>query len=233
MKRTIADILIFKTPFQDDDIFEKKYKKILEMFQDYIINSWIDLEKQPFENKNYTWINFINKIYEIEITFIQKNKTDKINYFPNIIVEYKLDDTKFEKENIINFLNDNIKFIYNVYFDDFFVDYDKNYEINDINKWKKIDYSKLKDFDLDDKKSSKNKQILDSMMYIYYSLIKNIFEINKNTDNINWILDIDEKIDLESNLKLLEKRHDILEQNLINQSIKIKNQIDNYLILIN
>ena len=233
MKRTIADILIFKTPFQDDDIFEKKYKKILEMFQDYIINSWIDLEKQPFENKNYTWINFINKIYEIEITFIQKNKTDKINYFPNIIVEYKLDDTKFEKENIINFLNDNIKFIYNVYFDDFFVDYDKSYEINDINKWKKIDYSKLKDFDLDDKKSSKNKQILDSMMYIYYSLIKNIFEINKNTDNINWILDIDQKIDLESNLKLLEKRHDILEQNLINQSIKIKNQIDNFLTLIN
>jgi hypothetical protein len=41
---------------------------------------------------------------------------------------------RFEKKNIENFLNDNIKFIYNVFFDEFFVDYDKKFDINDINK---------------------------------------------------------------------------------------------------
>lgn len=64
----------------------------------------------------------------------QKNDTD---YFPFIIINYFLNEYKFEKENIESFLQDNIKFIYNVFFQDFFIDYNEKFTINDINKWKK------------------------------------------------------------------------------------------------
>ena len=53
-----------------------------------------------------------------------------------------------------------------------------------IYQLKKIDYIHLTNFDLKDKKSHKNKLLLDSMMYLYYNNIINLAKIeNLNFEN--------------------------------------------------
>lgn len=232
MKRSIATLTVFKTPFENEKNFKNNFKKSSLMFEDYIINSWIPLEKEVFENDKYFLINYKNNDLKIEVKYFLKKDFLENDYFPAIILDYFIDQKIFEKENIESFLNDNIKFIFNVFFNDFFIEYDLIYKINDINKWKKVDYNALKKFNLDEKYSKENKQTLDSMMFLYYNLIKNIFEINKNNDNIKEILDFDNTLDLEAQLISFEKRQDYVKQNLIKIAQKLKMQIDTFLTLI-
>jgi hypothetical protein len=37
--RSLRDILVFKTPFEDENSFRNKFDKIEEMFEDYINNA--------------------------------------------------------------------------------------------------------------------------------------------------------------------------------------------------
>jgi len=230
MKTSIVDILIFKTPFEDTNSITHKFNLVKSMWEDYIQNTWLEIQKENLENEMYNVFIYKNDDFWLEIKLrIKKNDTD---YFPFIIINYFLNEYKFEKENIESFLQDNIKFIYNVFFEDFFIDYNEKFTINDINKWKKIEYKNLKKFDLENKNSQENKQILDSLMYIYFNLIKNIFEINSNTDNINKLKTWKDYIELTSNLENFSIRQDKVKNDLIMMSDNIKKQIDLFVWLI-
>lgn len=228
MSRSICEILVFKTFFENDEFFFDRFKKIMEMFEDYIINSWINLDKIEDEDDFFKKTTYYNKDLDIKVIFKQKKDINK-NYFPVFIVEYFLNEFKFEKENIVRFLNDNIKFIYNVFKDEFFVDYDEKFKIDDINKWKKINFEQLKKFDLENKKSHDNKLILDSMMYLYYTNIKNLAKILniKNIFKLNNENDIFWKTLELSSLRIWEK-----EKILLKQTNKLKQQIDVFLDII-
>jgi len=230
MKTSIVDILVFKTPFEDTNSITHKFNLVKSMWEDYIQNTWLEIQKENLENEMYNVFIYKNDDFWLEIKLrIKKNDTD---YFPFIIINYFLNEYKFEKENIESFLQDNIKFIYNVFFEDFFIDYNEKFTINDINKWKKIEYKNLKKFDLENKNSQENKQILDSLMYIYFNLIKNIFEINSNTDNINKLKTWKDYIELTSNLENFSIRQDKVKNDLIMMSDNIKKQIDLFVWLI-
>ncbi len=230
MKTSVCDILVFKTPFQDENEINNKFDKLKQMWEDYILNTWIEIEKK--ENKSDIYINYIyrNSDFDFEVKISKKIKDD--NYFPFLIINYYMNEYKFEKENIESFLNDNIKFIYNVFFEDFFIDYNNKFNINDINKWKKVSYHELKKFDLENKNSIENKKILDSLMYIYFNLIKNIFDINSNTDNINLLLWQKDYIELTSNLESFAIKQDVMKEKMILMSDNIKKQIDLFVWLI-
>lgn len=232
MKRSIASMLVFKTPFEDENIFIEKFKKAQEMFEDYIINSGIDLKKQIIEYNHSILQEYTHDELGIKISYSIKKEFSKNDYFPAIILDYSLNEYKFQKQDIESFLNDNIKFIFNVYFEDFFIDYDTKYKINDINKWKKVDYKQLQKIDMENPLSLWNKQILDSMMYLYYNLVKNIFEINKNSDTIQEILEFDMNIDYQANVDFFEKKQDLIKQDLLKTSQKLKMQIDIFIHLI-
>jgi len=232
MKRSLTDILIFQTPFEDKEIFEKKYKKIQEMLEDYITNSWIELKKTKKENTNYEIFLYSHDILDIHIELSRKKIFGEIDFYPAIMVSYFLNEFKFEKQNIENFLNDNIKFIANMYFDDFFIDFDNKYNICDINKGKKVDYKNLKKFDKENAKSKHNKLILDSMMYLYFSLIKNIFEINSNSDTINLLIEKKSSEDLRASLELFSLKQNSFKESLIQTATKLKTQIEAFITLI-
>lgn len=230
MKTSIVDILVFKTPFEDTNSITHKFNLVKSMWEDYIQNTWLEIQKENLENEMYNVFIYKNDEFWLEIRLrIKKNDTD---YFPFIIINYFLNEYKFEKENLESFLQDNIKFIYNVFFQDFFIDYNEKFTINDINKWKKIEYKNLKKFDLENKNSKENKQILDSLMYIYFNLIKNIFEINSNTDNINELKTWKDYIELTSNLENFSLRHNKIKNDLVMMSDNIKKQIDLFVWLI-
>lgn len=232
MKRNIASMVVFKTPFENNHTFIEKFKKSSQMFEDYITNSWIPLQKEISENNHYTLFSYKNDELQIEVNYSIKKEFIENDYFPAIILDYSMNEYKFEKENIESFLNDNIKFIFNVYFQDFFIEYDTKYKINDINKWKKVEYENLKKFDVSNPLSRNNKEILDSMMYLYYNLIKNIFEINKNSHTIQEILEFNISIDFEANLRFFEEKQDYIKQNLLKTAQNLKSQIDAFILLI-
>lgn len=228
--RSLRDILVFKTPFEDENSFRNKFDKIEEMFEDYINNAWIPLDKKEINDEFFEKYEFINDTFWINISFSFKKDLASKDYFPAILVSYFLDDMRFEKKNIENFLNDNIKFIYNVFFDEFFVDYDKKFDINDINKWKKIDLWNFKKFNLENKQATENKQILDSMMYTYFTLVKTIFNIESNSNEIGNLIKWNSI--WEENMLLFGKRADSTKENLANNAIAIKKQIDIFVDLI-
>jgi len=228
---SICDILIFKSPFEEIQIFQDKFKKIMEMFDTYIINSWLKTNINKRNNDIFNIYEYLELETNTKIIFSIQKDFSKNNYFPVWTISYYINEKILDKENIEIFLNDNIKFIYNVFFNDFFIDYNINkYKLNDYNKWKKIDYDKLNIFDLENKKSDKNKQLLDSMMYIYFNLIKNIFDIKSNSEYIENVL-INQKLkkEFEAKLELFKNRGDIIKRGLIEQSLKVKEQIDTFI----
>lgn len=231
MTRNIADIFVFNTPFEDNQILYDNFKKIKQMLQDYIINAWIPLEEKEILTNNYINYSFFNKELWIQINFWVKNDISIIDYFPCIILNYSLNEQVFSKENIEFFLNDNIKFIYNIFWENFFIDYDKKYELFDINKGKTINYDEFRNVDMSSI-SQKNKNIINNMMYLYFNLLENIFDINSNIDNINELLNKTNDASFLWNLSLFEERWTQTQKNLIKTSLKLKQQLDTFISLI-
>lgn len=230
--RSICDLLVFKTPFEDKDFFENRIKKITEMIEDYNKNSWLNLPKWIVTNDNYEIINYEDSEVWIRVQISIKKNYDSDDYFPILMINYYLNTEKFEKQNIEFYINDNIKLVSNVFFDEFFIDYDKNYSVNDINKWKKLDYEKLKEFDTKDVESKQNKDLLDSIMYIYFTLVKNIFDIQNSAAEISRLASDKVFAEFKANTALFNKIWFETKRNLIDTADKVKKQIDTFLKLI-
>lgn len=226
MNRSIVDIFVFKTPFESTEIFLEKYNKILSMFWDYCINAWLEHHQIQTKNELYTTLSHISNDKNLEVKFSIKNHFDENNFFPWIMINYFLNEHVFDKENIEFFLNDNIKFIHNVYFNEFFIEYDTQFKIHDINQWKKVSYEQLKQFNTENKYSKENKLILDSLMFLYFSLIKNLHQINNNIEEINTISQKNMYIDA------AKITHDITKENLLKNLIKIEQQINTFIQLL-
>lgn len=227
--RSICDLLVFKTPFEDKDIFEDKTRRIFEMIEDYNINSWMNLIRNSRLNDEYRIINYSDESNQINIQISSKLDYDKNDYFPILIINYFLDSNIFEKENIEAFLNDNIKLVSNVFFEEFFIDYDKNFKIKEINKWKKIKIEEFNGFDMKDLESKENKDILDSLMNIYYSLIKSIFDIDNSADEIDKLSKDSIFIEFQANAALYNKIWFETKRNLIENAYNLKKQMDIFL----
>lgn len=168
----------------------------------------------------------------MEISFsFQKNLSD-ISYFPAGIVNYSLNPFVFQKENIEHFLDDNIAFIWNVFATEFFIDYHSDYKIDDRNKGKKLDYRNLKAFDTENPKSEANKQLLDSLMYIYFGLMKSIYNLENNGEKLDQFLKNTRLSDIGATFELFTKRGNTTKDTLIAQARLIKGQIDTFITLV-
>lgn len=145
-----------------------------------------------------------NRILDISFSF-QKNLS-AISYFPAGIINYSLNPFVLEKDNIEHFLDDNIAFIWNVFATEFFIDYHSDYKLDDRNKGKKLDYKNLKTFNMEHPKSDENKQVLDSLMYIYFGLMKNIFNLENNGEKLDLFLKNTTLSDIGATFDLFSKR---------------------------
>lgn len=142
----------------------------------------------------------------VEISFSFQKDFKSISYFPVGIINYHLNPFIFKKENIEHFLDDNIAFIWNVFAAEFFIDYHSDYKIDDRNKGKKLDYINLKAFDMENPKSHANKQLLDSLMYIYFGLMKSIFNLENNGEKLDQFLKNTTLSDIGATFELFAKR---------------------------
>lgn len=231
--QSIADISIFKTPFESSESFDTKFARIKTMFEDYLLNAWMEVISKTSENDHYITKNYHDsdgRIMDISFSF-QKNLSD-ISYFPAGIINYNLNSLVLEKENIEHFLNDNIAFIWNVFATEFFIDSHSDYRLDDRNQGKKLDYKNLKAFDMTNPKSEANKQVLDSLMYIYFGLMKSIYNLENNGEKLDIFLKNTTLSDIGATFDLFSKRWDVTKDALIAQARLIKGQIDVFVQLV-
>lgn len=229
--QSIASLLLFHTPFEDKNIIVERFHKTKEMFQDYVVNAWIPLEKNHMFDGIYDIFEYKNTDFDIEISFSYKKDFEKNILFPSVIVDYKMNIFKFEKQNIESFLNDNILFFANVFWDDFFLDFDEKYSLQERSKWKKVEMKHLKKFDMQNKNAPENKQLLDSMMFLHFQLLKNIYELDNSSKNLTQL--IEEQQSFAHQGKMFEIRQSSLKQDLISAQEKLKWQIETFLDLFN
>ncbi len=185
------------------------------------------------ENDNYITRNYHDpdgRIISISFSF-QKNLSE-ISYFPAGVINYNLNPFVLEKENIEHFLNDNISFIWNVFATEFFIDVNSNYRLDERSTGKKLDYANLRAFDMENPKSEENKQLLDSLMYIYFGLMKNIFNLENNGEKLDQFLKNTTLSDINATFELFAKRGDATKDALIAQARLVKGQIDTFVTLV-
>lgn len=220
--RNIAEVVIFTTPFEEKATLETKFTRMQQMIEDYFTNSQIPINKTIRDNEEYRSIEY-NTLLWIQIVYSKKIGNNP--YFPFIIGNYFIDEANFHKEDIEYFLNDHIKFIHNVFFEDFFIDYDEKYTLIEINKGKTLRYEELEQFDLTNKWSKKNKKILDSLMFLYYTLIKKMYEI----ENFSQESSKHKEYFLQGYSAFLDKKHSLLKEQMQEMAKKIKYHIDTFL----
>lgn len=231
--QSIADISIFKTPFESGEDFWTKFDRIKTMFEDYIVNAGMDLISEISENDHFITKRYFDvekRLMEVSFSFQKDFKS--VSYFPVGIINYNLNPLIFQKENIEHFLDDNISFIWNVFATEFFIDYHSDYQLDDRNKGKKLDYANLKAFDTEHPKSETNKQLLDSLMYIYFGLMKSIFNLENNGEKLDQFLKNTTLSDIGGTFELFAKRWDTTKDALISQAKLIKGQIDVFIQLV-
>ena len=229
--QSIATLLLFHTPFEEKEIIVKRFFKTKEMFQDYIINTWIPLEVSHIQDGIYDIFEYSNTQLDIFISFSYKIDFEKNILFPSVIVDYQMNIYKFEKQNIESFLNDNILFFANVFWHDFFLDFDEKFLLQERSKWKKVDFDGLKKFDLKNKNAPENKQILDSMMFLHFQLLKNIYQIDNSTQNITDLILSQREFAHQG--KIFQARKSILKKDLISTQERLLWHIESFLQLFN
>jgi hypothetical protein len=229
--QSIADISIFKTPFESTESFTRKFALIETMFEDYVVNAGMKLVREISENEHYITRKYSSE-NQIEVSFSFQKDLANVSYFPAGMVNYQLNPFLFQKDNIEHFLNDNIAFIWNVFARDFFIDYHSDYQIDDRNKGKKLDYESLGKFDMENPKSPANKELLDSLMYLYFGLMKSLFQLENNGEKLDQFLKTATLSDVTGTFELFSQRGDYTKDALISQAKLIKGQIDSFVGLI-
>jgi hypothetical protein len=175
--RQIADILVFKTPFENADSFAEKIRRGLTMFRDYCNNASLPVREIQNTTPTRQEQIFADTRGQIRISFSSLANLAEFSYYPALSIRYELDESVFQTSAIEHFLNDNIRFISGVFFEEYFLDTDSKFHIESMNSGKKYSVDDLKKFDTSLPTSKENKRLLDSLLYLHYSLIKNIFDI--------------------------------------------------------
>lgn len=227
--QSVATFLIFHTPFEEKEFILKKFHKTKEMFQDYIVNTWMSLSEKQYFDWIYDVFEYWNE--DIFISFSYKKNFDANIFFPSVVVNYDLNIFKFENQNIESFLNDNIWFFSNVFGTDFFLDYDKKYNLDDRVKWKDLNFEDLKKFNLEDKYAYENKKNIDNLLYLHYQLLKNIYNVDNSIISITKL--VNKQINFSNHSELFKTRNDILKRNLLLTQEKMYNHIISFLQLFN
>jgi hypothetical protein len=175
--RQIADILVFKTPFENAESFAEKIRRSLSMFRDYCGNASLPVQEVASKTETRQEHVFADAGGNIRVSFSSLAGLSEFSYYPALGIRYELNESVFETAAIESFLNDNIRFVSGVFFEEYFLDTDSKFRIDAMNSGKKYSVDDLKKFDTAKPTSRENKRLLDSLLYLHYSVMKNIFDI--------------------------------------------------------
>ena len=230
--RSIAEICIFKTPFEKTEQIADKFRKVQEMLMDYSVNSWVSFLRSEHDSGTFRNIVFQESHGLAKITFSFRTNFSNFDFLPVGLANFELEDMKLEKRFIESFLDDVVKFFANVFHDAFFLDIDRNFHIASYVKWAKQDPKALTEFDLDHPWSDKNKKFLDYSLYLYFSLLKNALHLDRWEVAIQALLNnntIPGSPGFSENLLLSKERQDEVKKMLLRQMEVVRLQIEHFI----
>lgn len=174
--RTILEIVTFHTPVDIIEITENKEQKIRTMIADFLINSWENFEEKKTTNEDFEIQSYILMNTILDVSIKRDNKMWSY-ILPHCIIRVSMNDSAFEKTIIEDFLNTIIRFFSGTLVNEYFLDYDSSYHLDEMNQWKKYSIKDITNIDVEWTKKSKSKNLLDSMLYLHYTLEKQIFSL--------------------------------------------------------
>lgn len=174
--RTILEIVTFHTPVDIIEITENKEQKIRTMIADFLINSWENFEEKKTTNEDYEIQSYILKNTVLDVSIKQDSKMWN-HIIPHCIVTISMNDFVFENTIVEDFLNTIIRFFSGTLVNEYFLNYDSSYHLDEMNQWKKYSIKDIANIDVEWTKKSKNKNLLDSILYLHYTLEKEIFSL--------------------------------------------------------
>ncbi len=175
--RSLLEIVTFFTPIDQRSIVEEKEKAIADMIMLSLQNAWDTFEKNTNINIQYSTTIYTLEGIKIEISI--KNDSQMEDYYlPHLLLSIFIDEKHFIKENIESFLNTITRFFSWMYKKDYFVAYDTKFDLIEMNSGKKYSLDDIKNIDTASIASKKNKNLLDSLLYLHYTLDARIQDIS-------------------------------------------------------
>ena len=221
--RSILEIVTFFTPIDQRSIVEEKEKAIADMIMLSLQNAWDTFEKNTNIDIQYSTTIYTLEGIKIEISI--KNDSQMEDYYlPHLLLSIFVDEKHFIKENIESFLNTITRFFSWMYKEDYFVAYDTKFDLIEMNSGKKYSLDDIKNIDTDSITSKKNKNLLDSLLYLHYTLDERIQDISsleqdaKQFQSSRW--------EFIGSLHITELRKDETKENLIQNRAILHTQIE-------
>ena len=223
--RTILEIVTFCTPVDSIEIVESREKQIRDMIEDFLLNSWDQFEKVNTDNALYEVSTYIHKDVVLSVS-IKQNSEMQNCMIPHCDISINMNDKNLEKEIVEDFLNTIIRFFSGTFTREYFIEYDSIYKIEPMNQWKKYTIDDIKKIDMNDIYNSKNKNLLDAILYLHYTLEKQILALGiEQIDLDNYLQKNTELNTINTIFSLSKERVNLTTTNLLINIQIIYNQI--------
>lgn len=169
----------------------------------------------------------------MELVFSYREDLPPEDRFPAAFANFRLSGAAFPKDAVEAFVNDGIGFLTGVFGSECFVDADASYALAEHRSGKSPDLSNLDSFDLSDPSSKKNKDVLDILCYLRFSLLKHALGIESTaTDAGKLLSEIPSGTGLAENLEFFRTRAGMTRANLVDRATDLDVRITQFLSLI-
>ncbi len=184
----ILKIITFHTPIESIDTTEHRELQIQDMVWDFIVNSGEDFQVNHTGSSIYQTIRYIHKNLHLSLDI--KQDIEMINYWiPHMILSVDLVDSHLERSVVDDFLNTIVRFFSGTLSDQYFIEYDSVYHIDDMNQGKKYSIKDIATLDMEKLHDPNNKNLLDSLLYLHYTLQQQLLAIGIAQHDIDTFLD--------------------------------------------
>lgn len=221
--RSFLEIVTFFTSLDNRTSYEEKEKQIIDMISDAMTNSWESFRKDEKRDEQYTVTSYQIDYLRVEFS-IKEDSLMENPYFPHLILEVFIEEAHFEKENIESFLNTITRFFSGAFQNDYFISYDTRYSISSMNSGKKYSIADIDGLNINQKDTEENKKLLDSLLYLNYTLERNIQDIFLLEREIGSVISSDGVISAQLEASTL--RRDETKNSLITNLKKLHKQIE-------
>jgi hypothetical protein len=146
------------------------------MVWDFVMNSDEEFQMTQTNSDIYETLEYIH--HDVSISLAIKQDTHMNQYLmPHMILCVDLSNMHLEKNIIEDFLNTIVRFFSGTLSDQYFLEYDTAYCIDDMNQGKKYNIKDIANIDMEELHNPENKNLLDSLLYLHYTLQEQILSI--------------------------------------------------------
>lgn len=179
------------------------------------MNSGEEFQMTHTSSDTYETLQYSHR--DVSLSLAIKQDTHMNQYLiPHMVVSVDLIDTQLDRNIIDDLLNTIVRFFSGTLSDQYFVEYDGTYRIDSMNQGKKYNIKDIANIDMEELYNPENKNLLDSLLYLHYTLQQQILSIGIAQHDIDIFLASPTISDyLVHTVSLSQERTQIIAENLL------------------